>query len=306
MEKNTIALAREIESIRVELESKAKAGFSYAANYGGPEMVYTRGALYPGPYGMHQLAELWPKGFMDNHGIKRAICRAKERRRALYNSRHKDDQDKLKRKKIIAEIVKVVTGLAAPAQPQYACDKMVTDSASHGLTSSYNKPTHNSSTARVSSSSTGGPNTDRPKQEKLKGSASLVNPMDNSKILDGVAKKKKLKRKPEQELDEAHLRPEKKLPMQSGEERQKTLKHSINNKEACCGYSGAEQKQRPLFNSYIIMMEVLVEAYINANTPAYGIRDSMKAEKLVPNRALSEKLALVDVFNKTSISHVMD
>ncbi|KAM7267589.1 hypothetical protein ACFE04_009755 [Oxalis oulophora] len=101
--------------------------------------------------------------------------------------------------------------------------------------------------------------------------------------------------------------------------------------------NAAEQKQRPLFNSYIIMMEVfakqgdihntekwlckmrdvgytgrikpfqvLVEAYINANTPAYGIRDRMKAEKLVPNRALSEKLALVDVFRKTSISHVMD
>lgn len=29
-----------------------------------------------------QLAELWPNGVMDNHGIKRAICRAKERKRA--------------------------------------------------------------------------------------------------------------------------------------------------------------------------------------------------------------------------------
>lgn len=37
---------------------------------------------------MVQLAELWPIGFMDNRGIKRAICKAKERRRALYN-RHK-------------------------------------------------------------------------------------------------------------------------------------------------------------------------------------------------------------------------
>jgi len=35
-----------------------------------------------------QLAELWPSGYMDNHGIKRGICRAKERRRALYN-KHK-------------------------------------------------------------------------------------------------------------------------------------------------------------------------------------------------------------------------
>ncbi|XP_021809628.1 uncharacterized protein LOC110753121 [Prunus avium] len=28
-----------------------------------------------------ELAGLWPNGFMDNHGIKRAICRSKERRR---------------------------------------------------------------------------------------------------------------------------------------------------------------------------------------------------------------------------------
>lgn len=35
-----------------------------------------------------QLAELWPNGYMDNRGIKRAICRAKERRKALY-IRHK-------------------------------------------------------------------------------------------------------------------------------------------------------------------------------------------------------------------------
>ena len=33
---------------------------------------------------MLQLAELWPNRLMDNHGIKRAICRAKERRRALH------------------------------------------------------------------------------------------------------------------------------------------------------------------------------------------------------------------------------
>ncbi|KAK9162402.1 hypothetical protein Syun_003304 [Stephania yunnanensis] len=35
-----------------------------------------------------ELAELWPNGCMDNHGIKSAVCRAKERKRVLYN-RHK-------------------------------------------------------------------------------------------------------------------------------------------------------------------------------------------------------------------------
>uniref|UniRef100_A0A3N7EHP3 Hpc2-related domain-containing protein n=1 Tax=Populus trichocarpa TaxID=3694 RepID=A0A3N7EHP3_POPTR len=31
-----------------------------------------------------ELAQFWPSGLMDNHGIKRAICRAKERRRVMY------------------------------------------------------------------------------------------------------------------------------------------------------------------------------------------------------------------------------
>ncbi|XP_023762557.1 ubinuclein-1 isoform X1 [Lactuca sativa] len=43
------------------------------------------------------LAELWPQGLMDNHGIREAICRAKDRRKSLH--KHKG-QEKLKRKKI--------------------------------------------------------------------------------------------------------------------------------------------------------------------------------------------------------------
>lgn len=35
-----------------------------------------------------QLAGLWPNALMDNHGIKRAICKAKERKKSLYN-KHK-------------------------------------------------------------------------------------------------------------------------------------------------------------------------------------------------------------------------
>ncbi|CAI9266632.1 unnamed protein product [Lactuca saligna] len=43
------------------------------------------------------LAELWPQGLMDNHGIRGAICRAKDRRKALHKYK---GQEKLKRKKI--------------------------------------------------------------------------------------------------------------------------------------------------------------------------------------------------------------
>ncbi|XP_013592637.1 PREDICTED: ubinuclein-1-like isoform X4 [Brassica oleracea var. oleracea] len=46
------------------------------------------------------LAELWPNRLMDNHGIKRAICRAKERRRALYENHGKDvGQGKMTKRK---------------------------------------------------------------------------------------------------------------------------------------------------------------------------------------------------------------
>jgi hypothetical protein len=34
---------------------------------------------------LHQLAELWPQGYMDNVGIKDAIYRSKERKRLLYS-----------------------------------------------------------------------------------------------------------------------------------------------------------------------------------------------------------------------------
>ncbi|XP_040944377.1 ubinuclein-1 isoform X4 [Gossypium hirsutum] len=37
-----------------------------------------------------ELAQLWPDGMMNNHEIKHAICRAKERRRARYNRRKVD------------------------------------------------------------------------------------------------------------------------------------------------------------------------------------------------------------------------
>ncbi|KAK8366614.1 hypothetical protein V6Z11_A02G130100 [Gossypium hirsutum] len=66
-----------------------------------------------------ELAQLWPNGMMDNHEIKRAICREKERRKARYN--RCKEQEKVKRKKIMApgleESVRVESALSA--QPQH-------------------------------------------------------------------------------------------------------------------------------------------------------------------------------------------
>ncbi|THG08350.1 ubinuclein-2-like isoform X1 [Camellia sinensis] len=171
-----------------------------------------------------ELAELWPDGFMDNHGIKRAICRAKDRKRALY-SRHKV-QEKIRRKKLIprtGETVQVET--SSVAQPQYTQEKLVTDSNNYSSTS-LSRPVPNATatnmTVRMPSTLVNGPNLDRPKQEKVKGSSN--NPND-TRTMDALIKKK-VRRKPELELGESQLRPEK-LTSAQGEERHKSQKPSI-------------------------------------------------------------------------------
>lgn len=50
----------------------------------------------------------------------------------------------------------------------------------------------------------------------------------------------------------------------------------------------------------------LLQAYINAKAPMYGIRERMKADNIYPNKALAEKLAQVDAFRKTAVSDLLD
>ncbi|XP_044475860.1 ubinuclein-1-like isoform X2 [Mangifera indica] len=170
-----------------------------------------------------ELAHLWPNGLMDNHGIKRAICRAKERRREMYN-RHRD-REKIKRKKMLTpktEVgVQIETGVIV--QPQYTRERLGSDSGGHGLAAS-GKPNSNTTAAsmRTPSPSASG---DRLKQEKLKGSSS--NSMDEVKTADGMMTsiKKKVKRKAELDLDGTPVHPEK-LPVQQSDERHKSQKLS--------------------------------------------------------------------------------
>ncbi|KAI4307231.1 hypothetical protein L6164_030440 [Bauhinia variegata] len=165
-----------------------------------------------------ELAALWPSGYMDNHGIKRAICRAKERRRALY-SRHKD-QEKIKRKKMLAprqeETVRF-EATSSVASQQNIRERMAPESSSHTFSSS-SKPV--STSTRVPSPSMNGL-----KQEKTKGSSS--NSLDDVKVEDGILTKKKVKRKPELELEGNTFRPEK-LPSLQGEEKPRSIKHSAS------------------------------------------------------------------------------
>lgn len=98
-----------------------------------------------------------------------------------------------------------------------------------------------------------------------------------------------------------------------------------------------QNKLKPMFSSYMLIMDqyakrgdihntekifhrmrqvgymarfkqfqTLVQAYINAKTPAYGIRDRMKADNVFPNKALAAQVAQVDAFRKTAVSELLD
>ncbi|XP_019066629.1 ubinuclein-1-like isoform X1 [Solanum lycopersicum] len=168
-----------------------------------------------------ELAGCWPNGFMDNHGIKRAICRAKDRRRALHARRK--DGEKIRRNKLLAtkegDTSRVDAGPIA--QSVHIQEKIVVD---HSSTST-NKPVYSSAavnaSARVHVSIANGSDVNRLKQEKLKGvSGSSVDPRG----ADAVPKKK-VKRKHESELGESLFHSEK-LTSTQAEEKNKTNKHT--------------------------------------------------------------------------------
>ncbi|KAK7401379.1 hypothetical protein VNO78_12806 [Psophocarpus tetragonolobus] len=54
-----------------------------------------------------------------------------------------------------------------------------------------------------------------------------------------------------------------------------------------CGYTG---RLRPF--------QILIQAYLNAKTPAYGFRERMKAENVFPNREFSKQLSKVDALKR--------
>ncbi|XP_039033233.1 ubinuclein-1-like [Hibiscus syriacus] len=173
-----------------------------------------------------ELAQLWPHGMMDNHEIKRAICREKERRRVRFT--RQKEQEKMNRKKMLApgleESVRVES--ASGAQTQHMRERSAADSATHVLPST-NKSISSTTAAAVQipDPSTNGSSFDRLKQEKLKGISSSA--MDEIKVADSSLPKKKVKRKPELELDGSHFRPEK-LSLQQGDDRHKYMKQPVN------------------------------------------------------------------------------
>ncbi|WCJ44428.1 wound-responsive family protein [Euphorbia peplus] len=138
-----------------------------------------------------ELAGLWPSGSMDNHGIKRAICRAKERR-----NRHKEEE-KIKRKKMMAPRLDETTPRAesgSAGQQQYMCERSATDTNASGpvlALASKSLPSSTAVAVRVPSPAVSAPTSDRMKQVKPKGNSS--NPMEEAKMgVDGALTNRKL------------------------------------------------------------------------------------------------------------------
>ncbi|KAK4708251.1 hypothetical protein R3W88_029176 [Solanum pinnatisectum] len=168
-----------------------------------------------------ELAGCWPNGFMDNHGIKRAICRAKDRRRALHARRK--DGEKIRRNKLLAtkegDTSRVDTGPIA--QSVHIQEKIVVDHSSTSTNKTVSCTAAVNASARMHVSVANGSDVNRLKQEKLKGvSGSSVDPRG----ADAVPKKK-MKRKHESELGESLFHSEK-LTSTQAEEKNKTNKHT--------------------------------------------------------------------------------
>ncbi|KAL0351528.1 UNVERIFIED_CONTAM: Ubinuclein-1 [Sesamum calycinum] len=171
----------------------------------------------------NELAALWPSGIMDTDGIKRAIYKSKDRRRALSGRRK--DQEKMKKKKMLApKAENTARGEAVSVNPALPVhEKLLAGSCDQALPLT-SKPVLSaavSPAARMPVPLANSQNVDKLKQERLKGSSSS-NPVDA--VPTDVLPKKKIKRRPNSEIVEAQYRLDKHEVSQV-EERHRHHKH---------------------------------------------------------------------------------
>lgn len=105
-----------------------------------------------------ELAELWPNGAMDNHGIKNAIYRAKERRRTFYNNEKVQEKASLDELSKCWKDINVGGKATSVAQAKRAQEGLSTPAAISQYLSEPAKPLPPFLKGR---------NDDSPKQEKL-------------------------------------------------------------------------------------------------------------------------------------------
>ncbi|KAJ8570322.1 hypothetical protein K7X08_037294 [Anisodus acutangulus] len=66
------------------------------------------------------------------------------------------------------------------------------------------------------------------------------------------------------------------------------------------------QMKKAGYDRRIHQYKCLIQAYINAKAPCYGIADRMKADNVFPNRALANMLSKSDPFKKTAVSEFLN
>ncbi|KAL3641221.1 hypothetical protein CASFOL_016189 [Castilleja foliolosa] len=136
-----------------------------------------------------ELASLWPSGIMDTDGIKRAIHKAKDRRKAL--SIRRKDKEKIKKRKVLEQKMDDMRGLNSDYEKTSPDSSRPIVTALVALAAPYMPGAANIS------------NTDKPKPERKKGSPNN-NPLINAAPID-IFPKKKVKRKSNTEMVEAQL-----------------------------------------------------------------------------------------------------
>lgn len=138
-----------------------------------------------------EVAELWPEGLINNHGIKRAIIRSKDRKKALYKHQ---EQENIKRKKLLVQKSDIVSGEAGSVGP----DKLATDSTAIRSITTTLAATRPPNSATI-------PTTDRQKHEKLKAAGS------NTTASELAKKKAKKKAEGESEHSDDKRKPHKQV-----------------------------------------------------------------------------------------------
>ncbi|KAL1330512.1 hypothetical protein HN51_047757 [Arachis hypogaea] len=66
------------------------------------------------------------------------------------------------------------------------------------------------------------------------------------------------------------------------------------------------QMRKAGYISRFTQYQVLIQAYINAKQPAYGISERMKADNIFPNKAMSKQLVQINPFEKIAVLALLD
>ncbi|KAM0947332.1 hypothetical protein DsansV1_C08g0085061 [Dioscorea sansibarensis] len=155
-----------------------------------------------------EIAELWPSGYMDNLGIKEAIYRSKERKRAMYNRQKARSEERVKRKNLALAMRVDESNLNAQARS--AQERPAIDSLTP-----VNVLLDKQITGQPVSDS--GNHCGSKHHEKIRGDSSLATE-------DGINNAKK-KGRPDSERGDVYVHPVM-LPQQDSKEKHKRHKHS--------------------------------------------------------------------------------